>query len=162
MIEQAGVTVQRGLAGSGDQARKSAILRVLDIAVQLSYRCREMKPMMKLLLLTIACAQSAVAGGSISWDDVRARIAKSDPEIVKVIENTFVVNQSGGGVRLGPHFGERQGERISPYEFGVEEKKTKIRYVLVIRESEDYEFTGRFCFLKEHVAAENPASNHEK
>ena len=121
-----------------------------------------MKIIIKLIILTIICSQSAIAGGSISWDDVKARIAKSDPEIVKVIENTFVVNQSGGGVRLGPHFGERQGERISPYEFGAKEKKTKMLYVLVIRESEDYGFTGRFCFVKEHAPAENPASNHGK
>ena len=92
-----------------------------------------------------------MAGGSISWEDVKSRIAKSDPELVKVIENSFIVNRSGGGVRLGPHFGERQGERILPYEFGAEDKKTKIRCVLVIEESEDYEFTGRFKFNKKAV-----------
>jgi hypothetical protein len=110
-----------------------------------------MKTIIKLIILTTLCVQSAMAGGSISWGDVKTRIAKSDPQLVKVIENSFIVNRSGGAVRLGPHFGERQGERIPPYEFGAEDKKTKIRCVLVIEESEDYEFTGRFKFTKKPV-----------
>jgi hypothetical protein len=107
-----------------------------------------MKTIIKIIILTTLCVQSAMAGGSISWEDVKSKIAKSDPEIVKVIENTFTVNQSGGGRRLGPHFGDRQGERISPFEFGAVEKKTKDKCRLVIEESEDYQFTGRFKFVK--------------
>ncbi len=115
-----------------------------------------MKSIMKLLILTLLGIQCALAGGSISWEDMKSRIAKSDPELVKVIENSFMVNQSGGGVRLGPHFGERQGERISPYEFEAEEKKTRAQCVLVIEESQDYEFTGRFKFVKKSSEADNP------
>ncbi len=92
--------------------------------------------------------QSALAGGSISWDDVKSRIVKSDPELVKMIEHSFIVNRSGGGVRLGPSFGERQGERIAPYEFGAEDRRSKEKCILVIEESEDYEYTGRFKFIK--------------
>lgn len=108
----------------------------------------KMKTIIKLIILTTLCVQSVMAGGSISWEDVKSKIAKSDPELVKVIENSFTVNQSGGGVRLGPHFGERQGERISPFEFGAVEIKTKGKCILVIEESDDYEFTGRFKFIK--------------
>lgn len=110
-----------------------------------------MKTITKLIILTTLFVQSAIAGGSISWDDVKTRIAKSDPELVKVIEKSFNMDRSGGAVRLGPHFGERHGDRISPYEFGAEDKKAKIRCILVIEESEDYEFTGRFKFIKKPV-----------
>ena len=121
-----------------------------------------MKPLIQLLILMTLCVQSAIGGGSISWEDVKSRITKTDPELVKVIENSFTVNRSGVGVRLGPSFGERHGERIAPYEFGAADKKTGGKCVLVIEESEDYEFTGRFKFVKQDVEnephAEQPGS----
>ena len=107
-----------------------------------------MKTIITLAIATILGMPAAWGGGSISWEDVRARISKSDPELVKVIEKTFEVNRSGGAVRLGRDFGERQGERIAPYEFGAKERKSAGPCVLVIEESEDYEFTGRFKFTK--------------
>ena len=110
-----------------------------------------MKIIIKFNLLMILFFQCALAGGSISWDEVKLRIAKSDPELVKMIERSFIVNRTGGGVRLGPFFGERQGERIAPYQFEAEDIKTKVKCILVIEESEDYEFTGRFRFLKKPV-----------
>jgi biopolymer transport protein ExbD len=117
-----------------------------------------MKTTIQLILLTALCVHSAMAGGSISWEEVKSRIAKTDPGLVKTIEDSFTVNRSGGGVRLGPRFGERHGERIPPYEFGAEEKKTKARCVLIIEESEDHEFTGRFKFVKRPVEAEDQES----
>jgi hypothetical protein len=107
------------------------------------------KNIIKLLLIAALIVPSAFAGGSIGWADVKTAISKSDPELVKRIEQHFKVNESGGGVRLGPHFGERQGERIAPYHFGAEDKKTHQRCVLVIQESDDYEYTGRFKFTRE-------------
>ena len=114
-----------------------------------------MKTITMLTILMILSIHSALAGGSISWDDVKSRIAKSDPEMVKLIEHSFVVNRSGGGVRLGPSFGERQGERIAPYDFGAEDRRTHAKCLLVIEESEDYEFTGRFKFVKKPVDDRN-------
>ena len=114
-----------------------------------------MKTITMLTILMILSIHSALAGGSISWDDVKSRIVRSDPELVKMIEHSFVVNRSGGGVRLGASFGERQGERIAPYEFGAEDRKTNAKCLLVIEESEDYEFTGRFKFVKKPVADRN-------
>jgi hypothetical protein len=119
-----------------------------------------MKTIIALTMASILCVQCALAGGSIGWEEVKSKISKSDPELVKVIEKAFVVEKSGGAVRLGPQFGERQGERIAPYEFGAVEIKTKTKRVLVIEESEDYEFTGRFKFTmkspedKDHSAQE--------
>ncbi len=107
-----------------------------------------MKTLITLTTATALCVQCALAGGSITWDEVKSRISKSDPELVKIIEKSFAVERGGSGVRLGPHFGERQGERIAPYEFGAEDRKNKAKCVLVIEESEDFEFTGRFKFAK--------------
>jgi len=89
----------------------------------------------------------ARAGGSIGWDDVRARIAKTDPALIKIIDTTFDVNRSGGGVRLGSQFGERVGARIPPYDFDAVRKATGEKYHLKIMESDDFEFTGRYGFV---------------
>lgn len=105
-----------------------------------------MKTVFKFILGVMLFAQAAFAGGSIGWEEVKTRIAKSDPELVKVIERSFAVNPIGGAARLGPSFGERQGERIAPYQFSAVNRKTQAKCNLVIEESEDYEFTGRFKF----------------
>lgn len=102
-----------------------------------------------MIFWVITLVQVALAGGSIAWEDVRAKIEKTDPELIKIIERTFIVSRVGGGVRLGPHFGDRQGERIAPFRFEVVNRKTKEKCVLVIEESDDFEFTGRFKFTWE-------------
>ena len=116
---------------------------------------KEMKAIITRTISTLLLVQCALAGGSISWDDVKSRISKSDPELAMVIEKSFIVAGSGSAVRLGRQFGERQGERIAPYEFGAENRKTKEKCVLVIEESEDYEFTGRFRFTMKRQKAKN-------
>lgn len=114
--------------------------------------------------------QVALAGGSIAWDDAKAKIGKTDPELIKIIEASVIVSPSGGGVRLGPHFGDRQGERIAPFRFEVVNRKTKEQCVLVIEESDDFEFTGRFKFTwewsqkagqAEPAGADQPATKPE-
>lgn len=107
------------------------------------------------VLISIAAATGiSLAGGSIGWVDVKAEIAKTDKELVMIIEREFDVNPSGGGVRLGAHFGDRQGERISPFRFGALNRRTNERCELVIEESDDHWITGRFKFVVEHT--ENP------
>lgn len=105
----------------------------------------------------VGCAGITLAGGSIGWVDVKAKIERTDPELVKIIERDFNVDSSGGGVRLGPQFGDRQGERIPPFRFGAMNRKSKERCVLVIEESDDYEFTGRFKFVSGPVGNKNQA-----
>ena len=99
-----------------------------------------------LFLASVGFCSIAHAGGSIGWDDVKARISKSDSEIIKVIETNFTVNKSGGALRLGHQFGERVGERIPPYDFDTICKATGEKYRLVIDQSDDFEFTGRYKF----------------
>lgn len=91
-------------------------------------------------------ASALQAGGSIGWNEVRLRIAKTDPQLIAAIENNFVVSESGGGVRLGKAFGDRAGERIQPYDFDVIRKGTHDHYHLQIEESADFGFTGRYQF----------------
>jgi len=94
----------------------------------------------------ICLSPMAQAGGSIGWDDVRGRIAKTDPDLIKIIDAAFDVNKSGGGVRLGHQFGDRVGERIPPYDFDAVRKTTGEKYNLIIDQSDDFEFTGRYKF----------------
>jgi len=116
-----------------------------------------MKTIITLCVAWILCIQCTFAGGSISWEDVKARISKTDPELVTVIEKTFIVERTGGAVRLGPQFGEQHGERIAPYEFRAKNKATKTKHALVIQESTDHEFTGRFSFEIRPERVENHA-----
>jgi len=116
-----------------------------------------MKTIITLGIVWTLCIPCAFAGGSISWEDVKARISKTDPELVTVIEKTFAVERTGGAVRLGPQFGEQHGERIAPYEFRVKNRTTKAKHVLVIQESTDHEFTGRFTFEMRPERVENHA-----
>lgn len=90
-----------------------------------------------IFLVTLSLIESASAWGSVGWDEVKAEISKTDPKIVRVIEGNFIVKRIGVGVRLGPQFGERQGERIAPYEFAAVERKTGRKMYLRIVESED-------------------------
>lgn len=107
-----------------------------------------MKSFVLFVIFTAIFLSSAFAGGSTSWKVVRTEIAKKDPELVKVIERCFAVDATGSGRRLGPQFGERSAEIISPYEFRAENRQTKAKLLLTIEESEDYSYTGRFKFTE--------------
>ena len=95
--------------------------------------------------------QVALGGGSLPWDAVKAQIVKTDPELIKIIEATFIVSPLGGGVRMGPHFGDRHGDIISPFRFEAVNRKSKEKIVLVIEESDDFQFTDRFKFTLERA-----------
>ena len=100
---------------------------------------------------------SAFAGGTTSWKVVRAEMAKKDPELVKVIEHNFLLAEFGSGRRLGPQFRDRHGDIIPPYQFRAENRKTKAKLLLVIEESEDYTYTGRFKFTENALPESGPA-----
>jgi len=108
--------------------------------------------------------QLALGGGSLPWDAVKAQIVKTDPELIKIIEATFIVSPQGGGVRMGPQFGDRHGDIIAPFRFEAVNRKTKEKVILVIQESDDFQFTDRFKFTLEWpekaYQAEQPGAGH--
>lgn len=116
-----------------------------------------MKTSLRIILLWVTLIQVTFAWGSIDWVEVKSRVAKTDPKLLGIIERSFIVSPGGTGVRLGPLFGERQGERIAPYRFYAENRKTKEEVVLVIQESDDYEYSGRFKFTWEWPQKANQA-----
>lgn len=103
--------------------------------------------LLRSVVFLLGFSSIAFAGGSISWEHVKADIAKDDPALVKTLEKHFTIARSGGGMRLGPHFGERAGERIAPYDFEAVHKKDGKACSLKIEESDDYDFTKRYKFL---------------
>jgi len=87
------------------------------------------------------------AGGSIAWEDVSARISKTDPEIITIISKNFAPDRVGGAVRIGYSVDpEHAGERLPPYDFNVTRKSDLKRYTLQITESSDFQYSGRYVF----------------
>ncbi len=74
-------------------------------------------------LILLLSGPSARAGGSIAWEDVRGRLAKDAPGLLRVIEETFDVDCVGGALRLGPRSVDVMegradvGQRVPPYTF---------------------------------------------
>ena len=94
--------------------------------------------------------------GTIAWGDIRARIARSDPELLRLIEKNFTVDPMGVALKLGPAFGKSAGQSVPPYDFDAVRKSTGDRYNLQIQESDDYEFTGRFRFTWRVLTKKEP------
>src|SRR3954452_18086205 len=72
------------------------------------------------------------AGGSISWDDVRMRIQKDDPEFLALVERAFDIRHIGQAFRVGQGAdgkstveGVEVGTRVPPYEFVAKIKGTE-------------------------------------
>jgi hypothetical protein len=96
----------------------------------------------RFLIVTIVCwrlivASTVLAGGSISWDEVRAQIQKEDPEFLALIEQAFDIRHVGGALRVGHDAsgkstveGVEVGTRMLPYEFLAKLKGTESNYTL--------------------------------
>ena len=81
----------------------------------------------------------AIASGSISWDEVRARIQKDDPEFLALVERAFDIRHVGGALRVGHDAtgksaveGVEVGTRMPPYEFPAKIKGTDSLYTLYL------------------------------
>ena len=77
----------------------------------------------------LAFAHRVEAGGSISWEEVRARIATDDPFIAAFIAEHLDVARGGSALRVGHDkdgnslvTGYGVGERIPPYDFVAKPK----------------------------------------
>src|SRR4051794_38838922 len=96
----------------------------------------------RFLLVTIVgwrliVASTVFAGGSISWEEVRAQIQKEDPEFLALIERAFDIRHVGGALRVGHDAsgkstveGVEVGTRMPPYEFPAKLKGTESNYTL--------------------------------
>ena len=88
----------------------------------------------------VACIVAhAVAGGSIAWTEVRARIEKEDPEFLALIERAFDIRSVGGAARVGRDAsgkptveGTEVGTRTPPYEFPAKIKGSDSLYTLYL------------------------------
>jgi hypothetical protein len=81
----------------------------------------------------------AFGEGSISWDDVRVRIQKDDPEFVALVESAFEIRRVGLGRRVGQDSsgkstveGVEVGTRVPPYEFLAKIKGSQSLYTLCL------------------------------
>lgn len=95
------------------------------------------RPTAFLFLLLLLSSPLCFAGGSIDWDEVRARIKKEDPFLADYIAAHFTVNRVGGAVRVGHDRngnsmveGEEIGARLPPYNFYAKPKEEKGDYTL--------------------------------
>jgi hypothetical protein len=99
-------------------------------------------PLVRFVIIAIVAwrlivASTALAGGSISWDEVRAKIQKEDPEFLSFIERAFDIRHVGGALRVGHDAsgkstveGVEVGTRMPPYEFLAKLKGSESNYTL--------------------------------
>ena len=111
------------------------------------------------LFAVLFCVSSAFAGGTIEWTEVKARIAKTDPLLPKMVERDFKVSPGGMAVRIG--YGEHVGQRVPPYWFYAVRKSSGETYLLEFQESDDYECTKRFKFTARIATPEELAPSEK-
>lgn len=82
-----------------------------------------------ILTLGILGVSSCFAGGSIGWDEVKAKISKDDPFLINLIERQYDVSRVGGALRVGRDAagnstveGLEIGTRLPPYDFNAKPK----------------------------------------
>jgi hypothetical protein len=94
------------------------------------------------ILISLAMTPFAIAGGSLSWDEVTQRLTKECPKLLVVINQCFDVSPSGGALRLGPRSVDvvegraGVGDRVPPYEFDCKLKGSAEPYPLTIEISD--------------------------
>ena len=79
------------------------------------------------------------AGGSIGWEEVRARIGRDDPKLLAWVEQTFDIRHVGGATRVGRQAdgtatvaGAEVGDRLPPFEFPAKPKGSAGEYSLYV------------------------------
>ena len=87
----------------------------------------------------LALCTKTFAGGSISWEEARAHIAKGDPVLIAWVEEHFEIRHSGGAMRVGHDASGKSmvegvgvGTRLPPYEFPAKPKNAKGDYTFYL------------------------------
>lgn len=70
--------------------------------------------------LWVTSTQSADAGGSVAFEDIRHLIPEP---VIKHLESTYTIDPVGDATRLGRHYTELGGARVGPYHFRVTAKQ---------------------------------------
>lgn len=111
-----------------------------------------------ILSLALVVSPFCFGGGSIGWEEVSARVTRSDPTLIKVINDAFDVSPVGGAVRLGPRSVDvmegraEVGTRVPPYDFECKPKGKPGPYSLLMTIDEGGRGEGRWHFTIEMVA----------
>lgn len=111
-----------------------------------------------ILLMALMVSPCCFAGGSIGWAEVSTRIARSDPNLIKVINDAFDVSPVGGALRLGPRSvdvveGKAEvGKREPPFEFDYKPKGTTGLFSLHMTIDEGGNGEGRWHFTVQMAA----------
>jgi hypothetical protein len=107
------------------------------------------------VVFVLGSAQVCWAGASIGWDEVSARLARSAPTLIKVINDSFDIAPTGGALRLSARSIDviegraGIGDRVPPYEFDCKPKGEPGPFFLRIK-IDDWDDGWKFII---HVAA---------
>jgi len=75
---------------------------------------------------------TALAGGSISWEEARPLLEQGDPTSLEFLEDKFEIEPAGVAVRLGSQFQKLGGLRIPPFSFTLTHIDTGTPYLLTL------------------------------
>lgn len=85
------------------------------------------------ILATMALSVSiAFAGGSVSFEEAALPLLRTQPHLLRFIQQSLDVAPVGEGVRLGLNEGEQAGKRITPFQFEARPKGTNGPYTLIL------------------------------
>ena len=85
-----------------------------------------------LLSLVSLAPTVTLAGGSVGFEDQAVPLLRREPELLRFVRDSLEVARVGGAVRLGKDFGERVGERITPFTFEARPKGSDGPYTLLL------------------------------
>jgi len=89
-------------------------------------------PSLIAFLILLASSFSALAGGSVGYEERAIPLLRTQPDLLRFVQQSLDVAPVGWGVRLGRDFGDRVGERIPPFHFEARPKGHKGPYTLVL------------------------------
>jgi hypothetical protein len=111
-----------------------------------------------ILVFALVVSPLCFGGGSIGWDDVSTRVGRSDPGLIKVINDAYKVAPVGSALRLGPRSVDvvegkaEAGTRLPPYEFDCKPKGKPGPFSLHLTIDEGGDGKGNWHFTVKEAA----------
>ena len=72
------------------------------------------------------------AGGSVSFEERAIPLLRTQPALLRFVQQSLDVAPVGDAVRLGKQFGDRVGERITPFSFEARPKGADGPFTLLL------------------------------